>query len=446
MKPLNGRCEQTLPQKSHPFAKGAGEARLRARASPPPVTMKSAAVLLAGLLALTAYYVYLPLPSTVSEPWRLMLLDASFRVAQQSCNLVHFLGLGHHLRALNFLIGAFDQLNPQSSEGVKITDTQFDGVEVRVYEPLAKGGAKLRRSVVYIHGGGWALASARGGYYNNLCSIMAESLDAVVVSIEYRLVPDFHFPVQFNDVLQATKHFMLPEVLARYSVDPSRVAISGDSAGGNLAAAVCQEMTQEENVTTRFKLQALIYPVLQPFDFNTPSYQQNEVTPVLPRFVMVKFWLDYFNGNYDFAHSMVVNNHTALDMSEANAFREHLDWTFLLPSRFRKNYKPVAHATGKAEIIRDIPALLDVRAAPLLAEKEVFRIQPKTYILTCEIDVLRDDALMYAKRLEKAGVAVTIDHFEDCFHGCMIFTVWPTNFSAGFQTRDSYIKWLSQNL
>ncbi|KAH0624162.1 hypothetical protein JD844_007612 [Phrynosoma platyrhinos] len=408
--------------------------------------MKSAAVLLGAFLALGAYYVYLPLPSTVSEPWRLMLLDASFRIAQQTCNLVHFLGLGHHLRVLNCMIGVFDQLNPQSSEGVKITDTQFDGVEVRVYEPSEKGDKTLKRSVVYIHGGGWALASARGGYYNNLCLIMAESLDAVIVSIEYRLVPDFHFPVQFDDVLHAVKHFMLPEVLAHYSIDPSRVAISGDSAGGNLAAAVCQEMTQEENVTNRFKLQALIYPVLQPFDFNTPSYQQNEVTPVLSRFVMVKFWIDYFNGDYDFALSMVMNNHTALDLDHVNPFRERLDWTFLLPSRFRKNYKPVTPTTGKAEIIQAIPELLDVRAAPLLAEREVFRLQPKTYILTCEIDVLRDDGLMYAKRLEKAGVEVTVDHFEDCFHGCMIFTIWPTSFSAGHHTRDSYIKWLSQNL
>lgn len=56
-------------------------------------------------------------------------------------------------------------------------------------------------------------------------------------------MPDFHFPVQFDDVLRATRHFMHPEVLAQYSVDPSRVAISGDSAGGNLAAAVCQEVT-----------------------------------------------------------------------------------------------------------------------------------------------------------------------------------------------------------
>uniref|UniRef100_A0A8C3HR78 Neutral cholesterol ester hydrolase 1 n=2 Tax=Emydidae TaxID=8476 RepID=A0A8C3HR78_CHRPI len=221
---------------------------------------------------------------------------------------------------------------------------------------------------------------------------------------------------------------------------------SGDSAGGNLAAAVCQQLSLDDSVTNKLKLQALIYPVLQALDFNTPSYQQNTDMPVLPRFVMVKFWIDYFNGNYDFAPSMLINNHTSLDVSQAVYFRGRLNWTSLLPSTFKKNYKPVIQPTGKAEIIQEIPALLDIRAAPLLAEKEIFQLQPKTYILTCENDVLRDDGIMYAKRLESTGVEVTLDHFDDCFHGCMIFTIWPTNFSSGHRTRDSYIKWLAENL
>ncbi|NXN36438.1 NCEH1 hydrolase, partial [Rhinoptilus africanus] len=262
----------------------------------------------------------------------------------------------------------------------------------------------------------------------------------------YRLVPEVCFPEQFHDALRATKHFLQPDVLAEYSVDPSRIAISGDSAGGNLAAAVCQQLSKDEHLTIRPKLQALIYPVLQAFDFNTPSYQQNMNMPVLPRYVMINYWIDYFNGNYDLAHSLLINNHTALDVGQALSFRGRLNWTSLLPSSFKKNYKPVIQTTGKADIIQQIPALLDVRAVPLLAENETLQLQPKTYILTCENDVLRDDGVMYAKRLENAGVEVTLDHFDDCFHGCMIFTIWPTDFSAGIQTRNSYIKWLDENL
>ncbi|NXS07994.1 NCEH1 hydrolase, partial [Neodrepanis coruscans] len=362
------------------------------------------------------------------------------------CYVVHQLGLGHHLIVLNYLINSFDQLQSFSSEDIKITDAVFDGVEVRVFEPLAKGDESLRRSVVYIHGGGWALASAKTGFYKHLCRVMAESLNAVVVSIEYRLVPEVCFPEQYNDALRATKHFLQPDVLAEFSVDPSRIAISGDSAGGNLAAAVCQQLSKEKDLTIRPKLQALIYPVLQAFDFNTPSYQQNLNVPVLPRHVMINYWIYYVNGNYDLAHALVINNHTALDVGQALSFRGLLNWTSLLPSSFKKDYKPVVQTTGMAEIIQKIPALLDVRAAPLLADNETLQLQPKTYMLTCENDVLRDDGVMYAKRLENAGVDVTLDHFHDCFHGCMIFTVWPAEFSAGIQTRNSYIKWLDENL
>ncbi|XP_036993381.2 neutral cholesterol ester hydrolase 1 [Artibeus jamaicensis] len=408
--------------------------------------MRSSCIVLTAAVALAAYYVYIPLPSSVSDPWKLMLLDATFRGAQQVSNLIHYLGLSHHLVALNFIISSFGKKSAWSSTQVKVTDTDFDGVEVRVFEGSPKPEEPLKRSVIYIHGGGWALASAKISYYDELCTAMAEELNAVIVSIEYRLVPKVHFPEQIHDVVRATKYFLQPEVLQKYSVDPGRIGVSGDSAGGNLAAALGQQFSQDANLKSKLKLQALIYPVLQALDFNTPSYQQNMDTPILPRYVMVKYWVDYFKGNYDFVQAMIVNNHTSLDVEEAAALRARLNWTSLLPTVFTKNYKPVMQTTGNARIVREIPQLLDVRSAPLIADQEVLQHLPKTYILTCEHDVLRDDGIMYAKRLESAGVEVTLDHFEDGFHGCMIFTTWPTNFSVGIRTRKSYITWLDQNL
>uniref|UniRef100_G1R0K4 Neutral cholesterol ester hydrolase 1 n=1 Tax=Nomascus leucogenys TaxID=61853 RepID=G1R0K4_NOMLE len=416
--------------------------------------MRSSCVLLTALVALAAYYVYIPLPGSVSDPWKLMLLDATFRGAQQVSNLIHYLGLSHHLLALNFIIVSFGKKSAWSSAQVKVRDTDFDGVEVRVFEGPPKPEEPLKRSVVYIHGGGWALASASMSwspsdeirYYDELCTAMAEELNAVIVSIEYRLVPKVYFPEQIHDVVRATKYFLKPEVLQKYMVDPGRICISGDSAGGNLAAALGQQFTQDASLKNKLKLQALIYPVLQALDFNTPSYQQNVNTPILPRYVMVKYWVDYFKGNYDFVQAMIINNHTSLDVEEAAALRARLNWTSLLPASFTKNYKPVVQTTGNARIVQELPQLLDARSAPLIADQAVLQLLPKTYILTCEHDVLRDDGIMYAKRLESAGVEVTLDHFEDGFHGCMIFTSWPTNFSVGIRTRNSYIKWLDQNL
>ncbi|XP_051839143.1 neutral cholesterol ester hydrolase 1 [Antechinus flavipes] len=403
-------------------------------------------VLSTALVALLAYYVYIPLPANISDPWKLMLLDATFRSAQQLSHLIQYVGLSHHLIALNFIIVSFGKKSAWSSPNVQITDTNFDGVEVRVFEGFPKAKEPLKSGIVYIHGGGWALASARISYYDELCSKMAEELNAVIVSIEYRLVPKVHFPEQLYDLEQATKYFLQPQILEKYSVDPKRIAISGDSAGGNLAAALGQQFCKDETFRNKIKLQALIYPVLQALDFNTPSYQQNVNSPILPRHVMIRYWIDYLKGNQDFVPDMVVNNHTSLDVEHAATFRSRLNWLSLLPASITKDYKPVMQTVGNPRIVQELPQLLDVRSAPLIADQEVLRNLPKTYILTCEHDVLRDDGIMYVKRLESAGVDVTHDHFEDAFHGCMIFTSWPTNFSVGVRTRDSYIKWLKQNL
>ncbi|GCC22758.1 neutral cholesterol ester hydrolase 1-like isoform X1 [Chiloscyllium punctatum] len=409
------------------------------------VMMRATVLLMVIVTGLIGYYVYVPIPNTVSEPWKLMLLDATFRGVQDMCHLAQQVGLGHHLKALNFVITMFEMLAPQSSETVEVSDTSFDGVQVRVFEPKKVDG-ELKRSIIYIHGGGWALGSARMRSYDHLCRKMAKDMNAVLVSIEYRLVPEVHFPEQLNDAYSATKYFLQPEVLSQYSVDPNRIAVSGDSAGGNLAAAVTQQLVVDSSIKFQLKLQALIYPVLQALDFNTPSYQQNMATPILYKHVMARFWLEYLNGDPSFVQAMLVNNHTASNLSQLTSVRAHLNWTNLLPQSLIKNYKPVIQVMGSPQVIKALPALLDPRAAPLIADKGILQLLPRAYILTCEHDILRDDGIMYAKRLEDAGIEVTLDHYEDGFHGAMIFALPPTNFDVGNRIMNNYINWLDKNL
>ncbi|XP_036410112.1 neutral cholesterol ester hydrolase 1a [Megalops cyprinoides] len=407
--------------------------------------MKVALALTVILAALTAYYVYIPLPSTVSEPWKLMLLDAVFRSIVHVGNLANALGLTHYIRVLNYTV-TLDTLGPVTTGDLRVTDTNFDGVEVRVYEWMGGEEGEAKRGVVYIHGGGWALGSTRMGSYDVLCRQMSVELKAVIVSVEYRLAPDVRFPVQYNDVLLASKHFLQPQVLARYSVDPDRVGVSGDSAGGNLAAAVAQQVAMDSSIPVKFKVQALIYPVLQALDFNTPSYQQNQEVPILYRTLMIQFWLEYLDADPSFIHPMLVNNHTSLDLSLVGPSRAKVDWEELLPAEYKKDYRRVAPARGTPRVLEEVPALLDPRAAPLLAEQDVLARTPRAYVLTCEHDVLRDDGAMYVHRLEEAGVPVEHAHFADGFHGCMTFAFWPTHFAVGARTLENYVAWLGQNL
>lgn len=197
----------------------------------------------------------------------------------------------------------------------------------------------------------------------------------------------------------------------------------------------------------KFKVQALIYPVLQALDFHTASYQQNQAVPILYRPLMARFWLQYLGADPSLEPLLLANNHSSLDQLVISAnTRAKVDWSALLSAQRRKHFQPVIRASGSLQVLDAVPQLMDVRAAPLLAEQAVLRRTPTAYVMTCEFDVLRDDGLMYVRRLQEAGVAVTGEHHEDGFHGCMVFSFLPMMSSVGQRSLNNYISWLDQNL
>ncbi|KAJ8367828.1 hypothetical protein SKAU_G00078560 [Synaphobranchus kaupii] len=258
-----------------------------------------------------------------------------------------------------------------------------------------------------------------------------------------RLAPEHHFPVPFEDVYRVVKHFLQAQVLARYSVDPGRVAVSGDSAGGNLAAAVAQQLEQDPEQQVALKAQALLYPVLQALDLKTPSYQQNRDMPILPKTLMVRFWSEYFTSDKSLFRAMMANSHNS---PESAGLLKFVNWSVLLPESFHEPYKYSAPVAESSDPSRSLAAIADPRASPLLAPDSALRPLPKAYVLTCEYDVLRDDGAMYAARLRRAGVDVTHEHYRGGFHGALMFTLWPTDFEIGHRMTNNYIRWLKQNL
>ncbi|XP_061700549.1 neutral cholesterol ester hydrolase 1-like isoform X2 [Syngnathoides biaculeatus] len=383
------------------------------------------------------YCVSRPLPSAIGQQWKLLLLDAILKTFICLAHAMERLGLGHHVKKTLRKSTAGPGGSPSA-----VRDVAFDGVPVRVYRPPTAGEGGLRRGLLYLHGGGWAYGSAKDGTYDRVCRELSRELNTVVVSVDYRLHPDARFPTPYLDCLTAAKRFLTPAALAEHGVDPERVAVSGDSAGGNLAAALAQEIAMDESVRVKFSVQALIYPALQALDFNTPSYRQNRDMVILSRPLMVQFWLQYLGGGPSLKPHLLANGHTS---DVAPELRARLDWTALLPPEHQEDYFPV-RGDGPRGILDEIPALLDVRAAPLLAAGEVLAKCPRAYVMTCEYDVLRDDGLMYARRLRDAGVEVTSEHRRDGFHGCFGFTAWPFAFDVGVRAFADYVRWLRENL
>ncbi|KAG9352870.1 hypothetical protein JZ751_017446, partial [Albula glossodonta] len=300
--------------------------------------------------------------------------------------------------------------------GLHIRDQTFGEVPVRIYEPTVPS-AGGRRGLVYFHGGGWVMGSIDTA--DEICRYIAKGSETTVVSVGYRLAPEHRYPAPLDDCEVTTRHF-LSVAEAEFGVDPRRVAVGGDSAGGNLAAALCQRLAKgtDDNLSSPCA-QVLIYPILQMADFSLPSYQQNHAVPILFRGRAAFYYLQYLNGDMSVCQDVLEGNHVPEELRMQ--YRKWLSPELLPPECKARGYKQVELSPHDGEVYHIIRRGLDPEVSPLLGEDDVIRRTPPAFILTCEYDVLRDDGILYQKRLEDLGVAVSRHHVPDGFHGIINF-------------------------
>ena len=172
----------------------------------------------------------------------------------------------------------------------KVTDLTVpspDGdIPIQVYAPDAAGSLPI---LVYYHGGGWVSGCIET--HENACRALANQTPCVVVSVEYRRAPETKFPGPLEDCYAATK--WVAEHGAELGGDPTRLAVGGDSAGGNLAAAVA--LLARERGGPKIGFQLLIYPVTD-CNFETASYKDAAEGFGLTQDSMRYFWEMYLRG------------------------------------------------------------------------------------------------------------------------------------------------------
>ncbi|XP_013922137.1 PREDICTED: arylacetamide deacetylase-like 3 [Thamnophis sirtalis] len=202
-----------------------------------------------------------------------------------------------------------------------------------------------------------------------------------------------------------------------YGVDSSRIIISGDSFGGCVAAHICQVLADRSDLPKVYA-QALIYPVLQALDLSLPSYQQNRRSPILWRRLVPFLCCYFFNKPTSFVDDILKNSH----VPEATR-RKYRKWVSAdhIPERFKaRGYTPPPPSPFNPRLHDEVKVVLTEMCSPLIAEDAVISKLPQTFLLTCEFDVLRDDGLLYVRRLTDNGVPVTWSHVEDGFHGIAV--------------------------
>jgi acetyl esterase len=220
-------------------------------------------------------------------------------------------------------------------------------IPVRVYTPEGSGPFP---ALVYFHGGGWVVCDL--DTHDKVCRAIARAGSAVVVAVDYRLSPEHKFPAAVEDAYAATR--WVASNADRLGVDPRRIAVGGDSAGGNLSAVIS---LRSRDAGPPVALQVLVYPVTNLASFDTGSYRE-------------------FAEGYHLT-------------------RAEMEW-------FRDCY------LARAE------DALSPDASPLLAE-DLRGVAPAV-VITAECDVLRDEGEAYAERLREAGVLVSWTRYAGMIH------------------------------
>ena len=236
---------------------------------------------------------------------------------------------------------------PSAVQLHEIRDLDADGVPARLYRPNDRKDLGL---LVYYHGGGWVCGSINT--HDDVCRKLAQSMGHAVLSVDYRLAPEFAFPEPLNDCIVALRWAY--SHASELGIDASRIAVGGDSAGGNLAAAVANL----QPVPLRFQM--LIYPVTDATR-SSQSYQDNATGYRLTANGMKWFCDHYLSGS--------------------------------------------------------IGSPTDPRVSPLFADAVTLASAPPAIVITAEYDPLRDEGEQYAQRLLEAGVACSLTRYYGQIHG-----------------------------
>jgi acetyl esterase len=249
-----------------------------------------------------------------------------------------------------------DNIAPLGGEGADVAsqeETTIAGLPVVVYTPHGEGPFPV---LVWLHGGGFVIGGPK--HYHGTCRDLAAGAGCIVVSVDYRLAPDHKAPAAVDDSIAAVGWVL--DHAGELRGDPHRIAVGGDSAGGNLSALVAQHFGR------RLVAQLLVYPTTD-LTMSAPSIDENA-----EGLFLTKASMEWFIGHY---------------MDDSGLTRD------------------------------------DPRVSPAHSPDEVLAGTPPALVITAEFDPLRDEGEAYGARLHAAGVPTKVRRFDGMIHAFYVMRV-----------------------
>lgn len=311
------------------------------------------------------------------------------------------------------------------ADTVVTEDAKMMGVPVRIFRPKEAGDEKLP-GVIYYHGGGWCWDLWEA--YDATLRVLARLDKMVIVSVRYRIAPENPFPSGPDDCFAVTRHVL--QNTETLGMDPENITLMGDSAGGNLAMVMMIKLlspSKELENLPKVKNMVLVYPALQAVNFKLPSYKQHRgsnVPTMLSSELMVKFYVAYALGMETVdAEELLENSHWSEELEEKTACR----WINKEADSLRdaSETDPKHRNSFLAKKVNKF--FSDPHFSPLLADDTILRRFPNTYVLSAEMDPLRDDSFLLAKRLNELGVKVKHRHWDGMDHGFLALRLLYNN-------------------
>jgi acetyl esterase len=237
--------------------------------------------------------------------------------------------------------------------GIEIAEKTIsqDGMQIKLFIMRPEGQSEVLPAFLFFHGGGWMLGDFKT--HERMVSDLVIKSGAAAIFVEYSRAPETRYPVALGEGYAVLK--WVESHGAEIRVDGNRLAVAGNSAGGNMATAIA--MMAKKMKGPLISLQLLLWPVTNA-DFDTESYHKYSAERFLTRNMMMWFWDNY------------------IDQDQRN----------------------------------------DIYASPLQASIDDLKDLPRTVIQVAENDVLRDEGIAYARKLDEAGVDVTLIQVDGMIH------------------------------